>query len=624
MSTTFDPSGSQPLPGSSNNALAVGSVVGDFTIQGLVGEGGFGIVYRAFDNVMQREVAVKEYMPNALARRRPDGGVELRAQQYEETFNAGRKSFVNEAKLLAQFDHKALVKVLRFFEANGTAYMVMPLYHGRTLKQILRESPKVDEAWIKAMLAPLLDALETLHGARCFHRDVAPDNILILDSGPLLLDLGAARRIIGDMTQAVTVVIKPGYAPVEQYADDNSLQQGPWTDIYALAAVVRLAITGKPPATSVTRMVSDPVRPLTETVTGYSAQFLHAVDYGLAVRPEDRPQSIAEFRQALGLDKAPSRPVAAAAQPPAPAAAPAPTAPAAAPPLFATQRVATPAPAATPAPPPSATQRVSAPPAATPTPPLFATQRVAAPPPRDLGQTDSMAAVNQTVPMRSSSEPPPAASIPMPPRPVTRPPPAAAPQPARRQWLPIAIVAAMMIVVVGAGYFVMQAVTSPPQRDNVARAPAASSGTVATPAAPVSPPVEAKAPPVVPPAPSTPPPAAAPAPQAAPPPPAEPRPQPVPEPAPPPAAKPAEPVAAAPPPAPAAPPPPTGRVMLDIRPWGEVFVDGRNRGLSPPIKVLPLPEGPHRIEIRNPAGAAFVRDVKVTAGGRIEIGHTFK
>ena len=302
MSATFDPTGSQPLPATSNNALPPGSVVGDFTIQGLVGEGGFGVVYRAFDNGMQREVALKEYMPNALARRRADGQVELRAPQYESTFAAGRKSFVNEAKLLAQFDHTALVKVLRFFEANGTAYMVMPLYHGRTLKQLLRESPGVDEAWIKSMLAPLLDALETLHGARCFHRDVAPDNILILDSGgPLLLDFGAARRIIGDMTQAVTVVIKPGYAPVEQYADDNSLQQGPWTDIYALAAVVRLAITGKPPATSVTRMVSDPVKPLADVAQGYSAAFLRAIDYGLAVRPEDRPQSIAEFRQVLGL-----------------------------------------------------------------------------------------------------------------------------------------------------------------------------------------------------------------------------------------------------------------------------------------------------------------------------------
>lgn len=629
MSATIDPSASQPLPASSNNALPPGTVVGDFTIQGLVGEGGFGIVYRAFDNGMQREVAIKEYMPNALARRRPDGQVELRAPQYEATFHAGRRSFVNEARLLAQFDHKALVKVLRFFEANGTAYMVMPLYQGRTLKQILRDSPQVDEAWLKALIAPLLDALETLHGARCFHRDVAPDNILILDSGgPLLLDFGAARRIIGDMTQAVTVVIKPGYAPVEQYADDNSLQQGPWTDIYALAAVVRLAITGKPPATSVTRMVSDPVKPLAEIATGYSPQFLRAIDYGLAVRPEDRPPSIAEFRQALGLSVVPARPVTAPAPQPPPAAAPAPVPPAAQPAAPTAQPVA-------PGPPPSATQRVATPPLAPAMKPV--------PPPL---APDATGPIGETVPMRQHQTMPPAPAPvasgtgPVPPHPSipVKPPPMAAtpptPRPAafvpapppRPQWLPIAIVAGMILVVIVAGYFVMQAVTSTPSRDTVARAPAASSVVVAPPAPAPAPAPEPKAEAPAP-APATPP---------------SPPPSPAPEPTPPPAAAtpaPPPPVAATPPavasapapaaaepapPVPANPAPVTGRVMLNIKPWGEVVVDGRPRGLSPPLKVLQLPEGPHRIEVRNPAGAALVRDVKVTAGGRVEISHTFK
>jgi len=481
--------------------------------------------------------------------------------------------------------------------------MVMPLYHGKTLKQLLRESPQIDEAWIKGMLAPLLDALETLHGARCFHRDVAPDNILILDSGgPLLLDFGAARRIIGDMTQAVTVVIKPGYAPVEQYADDNSLQQGPWTDIYALAAVVRLAITGKPPATSVTRMVTDPVKPLAEVAQGYSAAFLRAIDYGLAVRPEDRPQSIAEFRNALGLAPAPTpqeavpppepapraAPVAAAA--PAPAVAPPPPAPAPASP-FATQRVATPS--------------------------KFATQKVPAPPPPPPA-ADATGPIAETVPMRAHQ------TVPQTPAPtptmIVRPPPRpASPQPPRRQWLPIAIVAGMMIVVVGAGYLVMQAVTSPPSRDTVARAPAP-----ATPPAPAATAPKPAPPPAPEPAPAAvaPPPATAPEAAAPPPPPA---PVSAPEPVPAPAAVPAPPAVAAPaPPAPVAPALPTGRVMLDIKPWGEVVVDGRARGLSPPLKVLQLPEGAHRIEVRNPAGAALVRDVKVAAGGRVEISHTFK
>jgi len=577
------------MPPSSNNALPPGTVVGDYTIQGVVGEGGFGVVYRAFDNGMQREVAIKEYMPNALARRSADGHVELRAPQYEATFHAGRRSFVNEAKLLAQFDHKALVKVLRFFEANDTAYMVMPLYQGRTLKQILRESPKVDEPWIKAMLAPLLDALETLHGARCFHRDVAPDNILILDDGgPLLLDFGAARRIIGDMTQAVTVVIKPGYAPVEQYAEDNSLQQGPWTDIYALAAVVRLAITGKPPATSVTRMVSDPVKPLAEVATGFGPSFLRAIDYGLAVRPEDRPQSIAEFRQALGLAVVSPR----ITLPPS-----------------ATQRLAPAATLIVPPPPPRAAAAPSAPPSQ-PSPPPHA---------------EATGPIGETVPMRSHKTMPqtPAPAIPHAAA-VRSSPPAAARS--RSQWLPIVIVGVLMIAVVGAGYLVMQAVTSPPARESVARAPA-------PPVTPAPAPTPAPSPP--PSAAPSPPAAVAPSPPA---PAAEPAPPPVavaPQPAaatvaPPPEPPPAQPTAAppvaavAPPAVPPTPPTPTGRVMLDIKPWGEVVVDGRARGLSPPLKVLQLTVGPHRIEVRNPAGAVLTRDVKVSAGARVEISHTFK
>src|SRR4029079_564103 len=123
----------------------------------------------------------------------------------------------------------------------------------------------------------------------------------ILRSGaPLLLDFGAPRRIIGDLTQAVTVILKPGYAPIEQYGDDESLQQGPWTDIYALSAVLFHALNGKAPTASVSRIVSDPLRPLVETVPGFSPGFLAAIDRGLAVRPEERPQSIAEFRSLLG------------------------------------------------------------------------------------------------------------------------------------------------------------------------------------------------------------------------------------------------------------------------------------------------------------------------------------
>jgi len=286
----------------SPNALPSGTRLGDFEVTGIIGEGGFGIVYVAFDNSLHRKVALKEYMPSALANRMGDYSVAVRSDSHEQTFRAGLRSFINEARLLAQFDHPALIKVYTFWEQHGTAYMAMQLYEGRTLKDVLRESPRPDEAWLKSLLSPLLDALETLHAAQCYHRDIAPDNILILKNGnPVLLDFGAARRIIGDMTQAVTVILKPGYAPIEQYADDATMQQGPWTDVYALSAVLHLAMTGKAPPASVARMINDPMRPLRDTVQGYSEEFLSAVELGLSVRPEQRPQSIAEFRELLGV-----------------------------------------------------------------------------------------------------------------------------------------------------------------------------------------------------------------------------------------------------------------------------------------------------------------------------------
>jgi hypothetical protein len=181
--------------------------------------------------------------------------------------------------------------------------MVMPYYDGQTLKQARKEMPAPpDEAYLKRLLGPLLDALEAMHHEQIFHRDIAPDNILLLKNGrPLLLDFGAARHVISNMTQALTVILKPGYAPIEQYAEVAHMKQGAWTDIYALAAVLYFAITGRPPVPSVGRVMSDPYVPLAQSAAGrYSDQFLRAIDGALAVKPENRPQNVAEFRQALG------------------------------------------------------------------------------------------------------------------------------------------------------------------------------------------------------------------------------------------------------------------------------------------------------------------------------------
>ena len=285
--------------------LPVGTRLGEFEITSLIGEGGFGIVYLAHDHSLQRRVALKEYMPSSLAARGGGSSVQVRSERHRETFEAGLKSFINEARLLASFDHPSLVKVYRFWEANGTAYMVMPLLEGSTLKDVLKTlGQRPDEAWLRAVLGPLTEALLVIHAEQCYHRDIAPDNVMLLPSVNrwLLLDFGAARRVIGDMTQALTVILKPGYAPVEQYAEIPGMKQGPWTDVYALAAVVYFAIIGKTPPPSVGRLLNDTYVPLVQAAAGrYSDAFLAAVDKALAVRPEERTQSIGEFRRDMGL-----------------------------------------------------------------------------------------------------------------------------------------------------------------------------------------------------------------------------------------------------------------------------------------------------------------------------------
>ena len=299
------PPAAAALLGDYRNALPEGTRLAEFELTRVLGEGGFGIVYLAMDLSLGRRVALKEYMPSALAARTGGSQVVVKSERHRETFAAGLRSFVNEARLLAQFDHPALVKVYRFWEANGTAYTVMPFYPGITMKDKLRElGAPPDEAWLMGILAPLTEALNVIHAESCFHRDIAPDNVILLEGSgrPLLLDFGAARRVIGDMTQALTVILKPGYAPMEQYAEVDSMKQGPWTDVYALAACMYFAITGKTPPPAVGRMVSDSYVPLAQLAAGrYSDRFLRAMDHALRVTPEDRTRTINDLRAEIGL-----------------------------------------------------------------------------------------------------------------------------------------------------------------------------------------------------------------------------------------------------------------------------------------------------------------------------------
>jgi len=308
-------------PVESQHALPVGLRMAEFEIRSVLGIGGFGIVYHAFDHALERDVAIKEYMPSSLASRSSTLHVSLLSQGHAETFALGLKSFVNEARLLARFDHPSLVKVHRFWEANGTAYMVMPLYRGRTLKALragLSESPS--EAWLRRLLEPLLGTLDVLHAEGVFHRDIAPDNILVgEDGGPVLLDFGAARRVISDQSQTLTAILKPSYAPIEQYAEATGLRQGAWTDLYALGATLCFAITGRAPQPATARALGTDQHLLAaEPRRGISDEFLRTVDWMMAPRPEHRPQSVAALREVLdGRAAAPLPPA------PAPAAAPA-------------------------------------------------------------------------------------------------------------------------------------------------------------------------------------------------------------------------------------------------------------------------------------------------------------
>ncbi|MDG0836272.1 serine/threonine protein kinase, partial [Pelomonas saccharophila] len=288
-----------------DHSLPVGTRLGEFEITHRIGEGGFSVVYLAWDHSLDRKVALKEYMPASIAVRGGKTQVGPRSERLRDTFDAGLKSFINEAKLLAQFEHRSLVKVYRFWEANGTAYMVMPFYQGSTVRDTVRQMPgPPDEAWIGGLLRPLAEALQVIHEAQCYHRDIAPDNVLLLaETGqPLLLDFGAARRVVGGMTQALTVILKPGYAPIEQYDEIPGMKQGPWTDVYALAAVVHWLITSKTPPPSVGRVLNDTYVPLTTAAAGrYSERFLAATDRALTVLPDRRTPSIQAFLADLGL-----------------------------------------------------------------------------------------------------------------------------------------------------------------------------------------------------------------------------------------------------------------------------------------------------------------------------------
>lgn len=280
-------------------ALPVGYGLHEYRLTGVLGHGGFGITYSAHDAGLGKTVAIKEYLPGEFAVR--DGVVEVAPKSDADTdpFHWGLERFLEEARILARFHHPNLVGVHRYFEANGTAYMVMEFIAGDTLAQSFRQGMTFDAAALRALALPLLDGLEAVHRAGYLHRDIKPSNIMLRpDGSPVLLDFGSARSALGRGTRTVTSLVTPGYAPYEQYYNDGN--QGPWTDIYALGAILHQIVAGQPPVEAPARIKNDPLPPARSVGDGrYPDTMLAAIDWALAFDETQRPQSVEQWRQAL-------------------------------------------------------------------------------------------------------------------------------------------------------------------------------------------------------------------------------------------------------------------------------------------------------------------------------------
>lgn len=292
-----------------HNALSSGARVESYEISGILGVGGFGITYRGYDHSLHCDVAIKEYLPHGLALRTGNGTTVIpRSDNDKKYYEYGLQRFLDEARILAKFKERSIVRVSRFLEANGTGYLVMDYEDGESLAERLKQQGVLDEAEIRAVVVPILQGLRVVHAKDILHRDIKPSNIFVRkDGSPVLLDFGAARQALGEQTRTLTGIVTPGYGPFEQYGAMG--RQGPWTDLYALGATLYHCIAGKAPPESPDRIAAlqdgsaDPLKAAVDVGAGrYSRELLEIVDWMLAPTAKDRPQSaddvLAKFQQA--------------------------------------------------------------------------------------------------------------------------------------------------------------------------------------------------------------------------------------------------------------------------------------------------------------------------------------
>lgn len=282
------------------NYLQSGTIIDQYMIERELAHGGFSSVYLARQLEDQIQVAIKEYLPRKLAHRTWNNVVVPNSAETRTLFMRGRALFFEEAKVLATLKHHNIVEVINFFQANETVYMVMTYDYGMTLDRLLhRKLIPVTEAFLLNVLRYLLEGVEIIHQHELIHLDIKPANILIrADNDPVLLDFGAIRKINPHANQQRAKVLSAGFSPIEQYDSHGHL--GPWTDIYAIGASMRACLDLRVPPASTQRVTQDPIPPAVKAFKRKFPEYLlKAIDWAMAIYPENRPQSVTELKQAL-------------------------------------------------------------------------------------------------------------------------------------------------------------------------------------------------------------------------------------------------------------------------------------------------------------------------------------